>query len=108
MSSQFVMTLNSKRPKSALPLAFTEHGVAMLANILKSKKARRTSVSIVRSFIALKQYALSHQELTKQLKTLEHKYDKQFEDIYEAINYLIQKNTQETEQKTGRRIGYKE
>ena len=27
-----------KRPKAALPLAFTEHGVAMLANVLKSKK----------------------------------------------------------------------
>ena len=32
MSSQFVMTYSSKRPKNALPLAFTEHGVTMLAN----------------------------------------------------------------------------
>ena len=30
MSSQFVMTSRNKRPKSALPLAFTEHGVVML------------------------------------------------------------------------------
>ena len=47
MLSQFVMTYPVKRPKSALPLAFTEHGVAMLANVLKSKKARQTSVAIV-------------------------------------------------------------
>ena len=40
MSSQIVMTSPNKRPKTALPLAFTEHGVTMLANILKSKKAR--------------------------------------------------------------------
>ena len=40
MSSQIVMTSPLKRPKSALPLAFTEHGVTMLSNVLKSKKAR--------------------------------------------------------------------
>ncbi len=51
MSSQFVMTSSSKRPKTALPLVFTEHGVTMLANVLKSKKARQTSIAIVRAFI---------------------------------------------------------
>lgn len=40
MSSQSVMTYPVKRPKSAFPFVFTEHGVAMLANVLKSKKAR--------------------------------------------------------------------
>jgi hypothetical protein len=46
MSSHFVMTYPVQRPKSALPLAFTEHGVTMLSNILKSKKARQTSIAI--------------------------------------------------------------
>jgi hypothetical protein len=50
MSSQIVMTYPIKRPKKALPLAFTEHGVTMLANVLKSKKARLTSISIVKEF----------------------------------------------------------
>ena len=54
MSSQNVMTYPPKRPKSAMPLAFTEHGVTMLATVLKSKKARQTSIAIVRAFIALK------------------------------------------------------
>ena len=40
MSSQIVMTYPVKRPKTALPFAFTEHGVTMLANVLKSSKAR--------------------------------------------------------------------
>ena len=60
MSSQIVMTSVNKRPKTALPLVFTEHGVTMLANILKSKKARQTSIAIVRAFIALKQFAFRH------------------------------------------------
>ncbi len=58
MLSQNVMTYPKKRPKTALPLAFTEHGVTMLANVLKSKKARQTSIATVRAFIALKQFAL--------------------------------------------------
>ena len=38
MSSQIVMTSKTKRPNSALPFAFTEHGVAMLSNVLKTNK----------------------------------------------------------------------
>ena len=107
MSSQIVMTSVNKRPKTALPLVFTEHGVTMLANILKSKKARQTSIAIVRAFIALKQFALTNTELNNKLKELEKTYNKQFKDVYEAINYLLQKDKQETSQKERKQIGYK-
>ena len=65
MSSQIVMTSPNKRPKSALPFAFTEHGVTMLANVLKSKKARLTSIAIVRAFIALKRFISNYHELSE-------------------------------------------
>jgi len=107
MLSQIVMTYPIKRPKTALPLAFTEHGVAMLANVLKSKKARQISIAIVRAFIALKQFALTHKELTEKLKELENKYNKKFKDVYETINYLLQKDKHETEQKERKQIGFK-
>jgi hypothetical protein len=45
MSSQIVTT-SSKRPKIAIPYAFTEHGVIMLASVLRSETAIRTSVKI--------------------------------------------------------------
>lgn len=99
MSSQFVMTSTSKRPKTALPYVFTEHGVTMLANVLKSKKARQTSVAIVRAFIALKQFALTNTALNTKLKELEESYNQQFKDVYEAIDYLLQKDKQESSQK---------
>ena len=72
MSSQFVMTYpendenqqsnwsqivtNSRkyRSKSYLPYAFTEHGVTMLASVLKSPTARKMNIEIVRAFIALR------------------------------------------------------
>lgn len=106
MSSQFVMTYPAKRPKTALPFAFTEHGVAMLANVLKSKKARQISVSIIRAFILLKQIALHYREFSDKLNELEDLYNRQFKDVYEAINYLLQKDKQETEQRKRQRIGF--
>lgn len=107
MLSQFVMTYPMKRPKSSLPFAFTEHGVTMLANVLKSKKARQTSIAIVRAFIALKQFVLTYKELSEKLQELENKYDKQFKSVYDAINFLLQKDNQETVQKQRKRIGFK-
>jgi len=108
MSSQIVMTSQNKRPKTAIPLAFTEHGVTMLANILKSKKARQTSIAIVRAFIALKKFILNYKDLADKLVELENTYNKHFKDVYEAINFLMQKDQEEKAQKTRKRIGFKE
>ena len=55
MSSQIVMTSKSKRPKSALPLVFTEHGVTMLSSVLRSKTAIQINIQIVRAFVAIRQ-----------------------------------------------------
>ena len=59
ISSQFVMTSRSKRPKSALPLAFTEHGALMLSSVLRSEVAIETSVKITRAFVAMRQTLLA-------------------------------------------------
>ena len=92
MSSQIAMTYPSKRPKSALPLAFTEQGVAMLSNVLKTKKARQTSVEIVRAFVFMRQYALTHKDLTDKLKELEARYNQHFKTAFDAIDYLMNKD----------------
>jgi hypothetical protein len=107
MSSQNVMTYPAKRPKTALPLAFTEYGVTMLANVLKSQKARQTSITIVRAFIALKQFAVNYREISEHIKVLETKYNKQFKDVYEAINFLLKKDKQNVNQNQRRRIDFK-
>lgn len=89
------------------PFAFTEQGIAMLASVLRSPKAIEVNIQIVRAFVFLRRYALSHTELTAQLKELETKYNKQFNDIFEAINYLLQKDKIENEQNQRKRIGFK-
>jgi hypothetical protein len=90
-----------------LPFVFTVQGVAMLASVLNSPKAIEVNIQIVRAFVLLRQYALSHSELTDKLKDLESKYNKQFKDVYEALNYLLTKDKQKSEQNQRKRIGYK-
>jgi hypothetical protein len=80
--------------------------VAMLASVLNSSKAIEVNIAIMRAFVYIRQYALSHKELTDKLNELENKYNKQFKDIYEAINFLLNKEKQEVEQKERKQIGY--
>lgn len=90
-----------------LPYAFTEQGVAMLSGILNSDKAIDVNIAIMRAFIALKQFALTNTELNNKLKELEDSYNQQFKDVYEAIDYLLQKDKQDINQKQRKQIGYK-
>ena len=89
MSSQFVTT--SKRPKSALPFAFTEQGVAMLASVLKSPIAIAASISIMRAFVQVRQYLLTTASMSSELRELRTKVDllaMQQEDNLAAVNDL--------------------
>jgi len=79
----------------------------MLSGILNSEKAIEVNIAITRAFVFMRQYALTHKDLTEKLQELENKYDKQFKDIYDAINFLFQKDNQETKQKQRKRIGFK-
>ena len=107
MSSQFVTTYPSKRPKTALPFAFTEQGIAMLSGILNSEVAININIAIMRTFVIIRKYALEHKEFNSKLLEIESKYDKQFSDIYEALNFLIKRDENEAIQKERKQIGYK-
>jgi hypothetical protein len=106
MVSQNVIPSKSKFG-GASPMAFTEQGLAMLSGILKSDKAIDVNISIMRAFVYIRQYALSYKDLTEKLKGLETHFNKKFNDVYEALNYLIQKDKEETEYNKSKRIGFK-
>ena len=107
LRSQNVTASQNKRNVTATPYAFTEQGLAMLSGILNSDKAIKVNIAIMRAFVFIRQYALTHKDLTDKLKELETKYNKQFKDVYEAMNYLLQKDKLEIEQTERKRIGYK-
>ena len=106
--SQLVMFKNGqgKFPKY-LPFVFTEQGVAMLSAVLNSEYAVRISVEIMRAFVALRQWALNHQEISERLNTMEKQFGQKFTDIDQVLNYLIKKDQQLTQQTTRKQVGYK-
>lgn len=74
--------------RRTLPYAFTEQGVAMLATVLKSKRAEMVSVQIMRSFVKLREMLLSNESLARRLKDLESKTDEHAKVIVQIIQEL--------------------
>jgi len=79
-----------------MPYAFTEQGVAMLAAVLNSQKAIDVNISIMRTFVQLRHYALVKPNTNEQIAELRkllmlyiEKNDKRVNDIIIALNNLI-------------------
>jgi hypothetical protein len=103
------VTLETGRGKYSkfLSYAITEQGVAMLSSVLKSPKALQINIMIMRTFVLYRQFALTDRELTAKMNELEARYNKQFKDVYDAINFLLQKDNQKMDQHQRKRIGFK-
>jgi phage regulator Rha-like protein len=109
LRSQFV-TLDNGRGKHSkyLPQAFTEHGVTMLASILRSEKAVKMNIAIVRAFIALREMAMHYKELAQKIAEMEKTYNKQFSNVYEVLQALMEEKQQRDNFKDRERIGFKQ
>jgi hypothetical protein len=73
-----------------LPFAFTEEGVAMLSSVLRSERAVRVNIEIMRAFVRMRRIAIDHKDLSQRLDALEAKYDGQFKVVFEAIRRLME------------------
>ena len=89
------------------PFAFSEHGIAMLSSVLHSDVAIEINISIMRAFVHIRQWALSHEELAMQLRDLEKRYDRKFMDIEQVLTYLMQKDQKKVSQSSRQKIGFK-
>jgi hypothetical protein len=93
-----------------LPYAFTEHGVSMLASVLRSEKAVQMSIAVVRAFIALKQYVIRQDGISQQLQEIRDRlgeHDVQLNSIYEAIENLLDEKVDQRNWEDRERIGFK-
>ena len=78
----------SKEDKMGLrkpPFVFTEQGVAMLSSVLNNERAIEINIAIMRSFVSLRKFALTYEDLTKRMTEIE----QHFPDIYKALNHLM-------------------
>lgn len=90
----------------ALPYAFTEHGVLMLANVLKSERAIEVSLRLIEIFVKLREMLLTHKDILLKLEQLEKKvtaHDENIQMIFEALKQLL---TPPKEPRT--KIGFKQ
>ncbi len=91
----------------ALPYAFTEHGVLMLANVLKSKQALDVSIRVIEIFVKMREYALTHKDILIQLAKLEKEVkgnSKDIENIFTVLKELIAKDAKPSPRN---KIGFK-
>ncbi len=104
LTSQFAMSKGKRGGRRTHPFAFTEHGVLMAANILKSDRAVTMSLYIVRAFVRLREVLATHKELAQQFRMLEAKvgtHDKTIPAIIETLRKIMQPEEPPPKRKIG-------
>src|SRR4029077_4031105 len=89
MWSQVVTSSQKRRRLDALPIAFTEQGVAMLSSVLRSARAVEVNIAIMRTFVQLRRLMDTNRDLARKIDALEKRYDEQFAVVFAAIKELI-------------------
>jgi hypothetical protein len=104
--SQFVASSNRQRGAKYRPWAFTEHGVLMAANVLRSDRAVEMSVFVVRAFVRLREQIAANQAILKRLAEIDRTllaHDTALHDLYQKLLPLLQPPPQPPR----RRIGFR-
>ena len=89
--SQIVMTKSVTMGMRRNPNAFTEQGVAMLSGLLNSDVAINANITIMRAFVAMRQYIMTSKQITAELAEIRTKLkllERNDEDNLEAVNDL--------------------
>jgi hypothetical protein len=93
-----------------LPFVFTEHGVLMLANVLKSARAMKMSIRIIEIFVKVREMLLTHKDILLKLERIEHKllgHDENILLIFEYLKQLEQAKHHQDDQANRKKIGFR-
>jgi hypothetical protein len=101
LRSQSVTSKTRRGGRRSPPYAFTEQGVAMLSSVLRSDRAVRVNIEIIRTFVRLRHALRVNADLARRLSVLEQRYDDQFRIVFDAIRRLMT-----PPEHTRRRIGF--
>ncbi|MFN2440546.1 MAG: ORF6N domain-containing protein [Chitinophagaceae bacterium] len=108
--SQIVTTLQESRRKDNTPYAFTEQGVASLSGILNSDKAIAMNIAIMRAFVEIRRILIQEYDLREQLKLIKERlaeHDAQLNQIYDAMENLLDEKAAERKWNERKRNGFK-
>lgn len=109
-SLRFQIVTSNRGGVRYLPYAFTEQGVAMLSGILNSDKAINMNIAIMRAFVEVRKIFLQKSDIKKQLKEIKERlgeHDVQLNQIYDAMENLLDEKAAERKWEERERIGFK-
>jgi phage regulator Rha-like protein len=104
MVSQFAIP-SKQALGGTFPYVFTEHGVLMLSNVLKSDRAIQMSIRIIEIFVKLRETLLLHKDVALLVEQVEKRMGKQDKKIELLFSYLSQ--FMEKEDEPRKPIGFK-
>ncbi len=93
-----------------LPYVFTEHGVLMLANVLRSSRAIKISIRIIEVFVKIREMSLSHENVLLKLEKIEKsitEHDNSILIIFEYLKELEKARQGQLDQENRKRIGFR-
>ena len=93
-----------------LPYAFTEQGVAMLSGVLNSDRAINMNIAIMRAFVEVRRVLLQQSDLKEQLGMLRQRlgeHDTQLNQIYDALENLLDEKAAQRKWEDRERIGFR-
>ena len=107
-----IVTLKTNRGQNLkyLPFAFTEQGVAMLSGVINSDKAISMNIAIMRAFVAVRHVLLKQDDIKEQLKEIKERigeHDVQLNQIYDAMENLLDEKAAHRKWDDRERIGFK-
>ncbi len=110
-----ILSAADKQGLRYAPFCFTEQGVTMLSCILNSKTAIEVNLRVIRVFVKMREYALTHKEILMQLAKLENEVSsnnktternsKDIENIFMVLKELLAKESKPTPRN---KIGFKQ
>jgi hypothetical protein len=113
LRSQNATFKESVNTRKYLPKVFTEQGVYMLATVLKSKVATEVTLTIMRTFTKMREFALNYKDIASRIQEIEKtiKIDQQHQNyntqrIDEAFD-LLHQILQDTQQTNNNLIGFR-
>ena len=106
------MTLKAGRGqhRKYLPYAFTEQGVAMLSGVLNSERAIQMNIAIMRAFVEIRKIIIRETDLKEQLQQIKDRigeHDAQLNQIYDAIENLLDEKVSKRKWDERDRIGFR-
>jgi hypothetical protein len=106
LKSQIVTSSLGHGGRRKRPWAFTEQGVAMLSSVLKSDRAVRVNIEIMRAFVRLRRLLATPGELIEQIRKLAETvelHDSHIRAIAETLRRMLEPPTETPK----RRIGFR-